>query len=1285
MASDVSGGMMSHLFPALGPALMISMGYIDLGKWVAAVEGGARFGFDLVFLVLLFNCTAILCQYISTCIGTATGKDLAEICSEEYSNTACILLGVQAEMSMIISEMTMILGLGHGLSLLFGMDLFAGILYATVGVVFLPSFLNVLDNRKAEALYICIAGFALLFYVLGVLISQPEVPLMMSGIFPKLSGESAYSLMALLGANVMAHNFYIHSSIVKQNRQATVAMGALFHDHFFAILSIFTGIFLVNYVLMNSAAAVFGSSDVVFSFQDVSMLMDQIFRSPIAPLAFFLVLFFAGQITVLTRNIGGQVISQCFFGVNFSWVYHASIKALSIIPALYCAKSAGAEGIYQLLIFCQVILAMLLPSSVIPLFRVASSRFVMHAFKISWYLEISALIAFLVMFASNIFFVIEMLFGNNSWMINLTGNAEGNVMIPYTVLLITACASIGLTLHLAVTPLKSASDRPETQIWNSLREDQPEIPEDAADNNLDITKYDENQDSSVDAAMEKTLESQSENSMLEFNPDLPDTANDSDHDSHQSAHSSSITMASMSPKHQPEESKSVLQVNFIDTDTADKSSVGCLSDAGTDERIGSKDPCLKEEGRESFIPAANEKEGDTVEPDESFKEFSVSSTAEVPGTFNNVKSKGSDVSNGSGSLTKLSGLGRAARRQLAAILDEFWGNLFDFHGKLTPEAATNRLDVLLGLDLRTVGSTKPEGVGTESAKSFFPESDKGSVFSTNARDYNSPKQMKNHSVDFPFGVQMASSSWSQNMQSLNSQNMQSSNNLIDPSERLYSSLHLPQYSDNKDYQPATIHGYQIASYLRELSATKSPYSGISANLPPTPSSASTIPTLRDQVLYNRAQNELGALGNSGLQTQALSRMSRLQSEAPYYEAPFGEASENAISSAYTKKYHSSPDISAIIALGRSAYLNEAKRGVPIGPRPSSGRMVSEQSQYLNSVSRPGVPLAFDQLSPPKLHRDVFCLNPETKSLWSRQPFEQLFGMAGRGQGINNGAALERKSIPSKETFPYAESGAKLLQSLRFCIMKLLKLEGSEWLFRQNGGSDEEIIDQIAASEKYLHRVDNDDTNQVFSGEHSQLSSDRKFSSSHRGEEAEGLYCQSVTNCGDGCVWRASLVVSFGVWCIRRILELSLVESRPELWGKYTYVLNRLQGIVEPAFLKPRQSLSRCYCLQTSKEDCSSSNTSSQNGISGTMDKSNSKSLTTASMVLEIIRDVEIAVSGRKGRTGTAAGDVAFPKGKENLASVLKRYKRRLLSKPPGFHESSSISRKIPSSSSSSVL
>ncbi|KAJ0966328.1 hypothetical protein J5N97_027466 [Dioscorea zingiberensis] len=1280
MAFNMFEAAVPHLFSSLGPALMLSMGYIDLGKWVAAVEGGARFGFDLIALVFFFNCAAILCQYLAICIGMATGKNLAEICSEEYSKSTCILLGVQAEISMIISELTMVLGVAHGLGLLFGLEMFPCIFLATVCTAPLLLFVALWDNFKVEALYISIAGIAFGFYVIGVLISQPEFPLAMNRVFPSLSGESAYSLMALLGANIMVHNFYIHSSVVqKQRRQPNVAMGTLFHDHFFAILSIFTGIFLVNYVLMNSAAAVFSNIDVVLNFQDVNLLMDQIFRSPIAPVAFFLVLFFSSQITALNWNIGGKVISTYFFGINLSvWVHLVLVKGLAVIPALYYARNGGADEIYQLLIFCQIILAMLLPSSVIPLFRVSSSS-LMGAFKIPWYVEILALSVFLGMLAANTFFIMDILFGNSSWISNLHEGMGSSTLVPHAILFLIACTSVGLTLYLTVTPLKSASEQPDTQsfAWN-IQQNNLELSGVREFDDPDKIKYDVDHESTTleSDALENPIESHTNESTLDTKVNTAEMVVDSDHDFWQSVHNTGLTAVCNSPVHLVEKSKSL-----VDAETEEILgivSVCSFTDSGALQKIEPKEPIVKDVEVSMDVysdnnNSNNNKEEFTSQPEDSSRGILPTPNFESTGLSNTPTERVSDGGNGSGSLSKLSGLGRAARRQFSAILDEFWGHLFDFHGKLTQEASTRKFDVLLGLDLKIVGSSvKADIAGDEFSKGYLLDLDRRSILQTNLKDYSFPRHKMNTSLESPFGAQMGSRPYSHNMQVMGAHTKNSFTNQFESNQR--HTMYSPYVSDSQDHQPATIHGYQIASYLGGGGAGRIPYSSNdSVGLPTTSFATSFIANHCDPVMYSRAQSALSSLGTSGFQDHPTTpRISGLQVERPYYKPSFVETGENVGSSSYEKKYHSSPDISALIASIRHSSLNDgnaqnAQWGGPTGTQPSIRRMAYEQSQYLNSVPRTGVPLAFNELSPPKPHRDVFSshssVNPDAKSLWSRQPFEQLFGMINNDQTIRDAKLDNRASVAPREN-SHTEPETKILQYLRSCFKKLLKLEGSDWLFRQNGGVDEELIDRVAAAEKFLHEAESSVINQANMLDQHML--DRKNGAIHRSEEGELAHLLWIINCGDGCIWRPTLVVSFGVWCIRRILELSVVESRPELWGKYTYVLNRLQGILEPAFSKPRNPFVGCSCLKI--QDTRNCNTPMQNWFMSASGEASKGSITTAPMILEMIKDVEASVSGRKGRTGTAAGDVAFPKGKENLVSVLKRYKRRLSNKPPAGNQ-----------------
>ncbi|CAL5078394.1 unnamed protein product [Urochloa decumbens] len=1239
---DARGGV-PNLFHALGPALLISMGYIDLGKWVAAVEAGSRFGFNLVLLALIFNFTAIVCQYLAACIGTVTGKNLAEICNQEYSKPTCIFLGVQAGLSLLTSELTMIFGIALGFNLLFEYDdLITGICFAVVVPNLLPYVISHLGKKMAGTVNACIAGFALLCYVLGLLVSQPQIPLTVNVMFPKLSGESAYSLMALLGANIMAHNFYIHSSVVQgQKRSSAVGLGALFHDHLFSILVIFTGIFLVNYVLMSSAAAE-STNTLLLTFQDVVELMNQIFVNPLAPIIFLVVLLFSSHIISLTSVIGSQVISQHLFGINIPLSgHHLLLKGFAIVPTLYWAKAAGAEGIYQLLIICQIIQAMLLPSSVIPLFRVASSRLIMGAHRVSLHLEILAFLAFLLMLFSNIIFVAEMLFGDSGWMNNLKGYTGSPVVLPYTVFILVACISVAFSLYLAVTPLKSGSNEAESQEWSVHSQREPlGTPQGREEAKVENGTHEEDQRSDIDPSPSDLLNNHPQ-SVMEY-IDTSDTAVESDHDSQQStAYASTVPETCPSPSLTPEEPKSVVAVNW--PEPLEKISTSTVTEESTVENVDSRSMTERDVSVETDVLTDKDREHlNVLESGKSVVGSTPSCVSDDgPPSITFSREKGSDASNGNGSLSRLSGLGRAARKQLAAILDEFWGHLFDYHGKITQEASTKKFDILLGLDLRTPNSAaRMDKQAIEIPKSpMVRDAMRGPAFLSSSVDLMSPKnEMSNLELTYGLqrGTSMGLSTWSQGMQLPNTQLQSSSNNLLEQSARLNSNYGSPSYSDsNQFYQPATIHGYQLTSYLKQMNANQNPYPSMPLDPQRLPkSSVSAAPTYVDSMTHSRNQN-LASMGAMPSPIVATSRIGSMMTERSYYDPSIVDGSESAGSSAYSKKYHSSPDISAIIAASRTALLNEAKLGGAIGSQSYLSRMASERSQYANSIARPAAPLAFDELSPPKLQSDIFSaqssMSPSARSLWARQPFEQLFG------GM------------AKDDFSYKESEMKLLQSLRFCIMMLLKLEGSGWLFKQSGGCDEDLIDRVAAAERLL--LQGTTENQLLHRDLQQPSSN----------QADIQYMRTLPNCGEDCIWRASLVVSFGVWCIRRVLDMSLVESRPELWGKYTYVLNRLQGILDPAFSKPRSALTVCACLQ---KDIRALNSPLHGGLSamGPIPMPIRGTFTTAAVVLEMIKDVEIAVSGRKGRSGTAAGDVAFPKGKENLASVLKRYKRRLASK-----------------------
>ncbi|KAF5471819.1 hypothetical protein F2P56_008585 [Juglans regia] len=1194
--------------------------------------------------------------------------------------------GVQIELSVIVLDLTMILGLAHGLNLLFGWDLFSCVFLTAINTILFPLFSILLENSKAKFLCLCLSGFILLSVVLGVLISQTEISLSMNWMLTKLCGENAFALMSLLGANIMPHNFFLHSSIVQQSQGSpNISKDAMCHNHFVAILCVFSGIYLVNYVLMISAANVFPGL-VLLTFQDSMSLMEQVFRSPIAPFAYLLVLFFSNQITSLNWGQCGQVVLHDFLKVDIpGWLHCATIRVISVVPALYCVWSSGAEGMYQLLIVTQVMVALLLPSSVIPLFRVAASRPIMGVYKISVFVEFLALITFIGMLVLKIIFMVEMIFGNSDWVANLRWNMGGGLSFPYPVLVVTACASLGLMLWLLATPLKSASAGFDAQLYRGTPEAVPGTSTEREDTDITGTGYHGEapvQKQEPLSARGKDLKSHSD-MPVGFDVDLPEHIMEPDREinlttveeNRSKAILSSSPICGLDGSAATVESVPSVPLSTVSNEVSD---VKFLDNRTVQAK--SMEPLEKTVGIEGELQTEkDDDEGDTWESEESSKGLSGSTQSlisEGPGSFRSLSGKGDEGGSGTGSLSRLAGLGRAARRQLAAVLDEFWGQLYDFHGQATQEAKLKKLDVVLGVDSRSASSSlKVDTTAKEFSGSFLSVGVTGSDNLINSSLYEAPTQQNvQRNSDSSYGVQRGSSSlWSNPVQFLDAYVQNPSHNVLDSGERRYSSMRNVPSTESWDYQPATIHGYQIASYRMAKERNSDHLNN------PMQSAAVSSPSLgvtgyRDSIAFvlgQKLQNGSSSGQPTGYQNPAICRESPFHSERP---------ADIMASSANTKKYHSLPDMSGFSVPQQDLYVTDksAQWDHPIGYGSSVGRTGYELPLHPNPNlgSRTGAPLAFDELSPSKIYRDGFSsqLSPtiETGSLWSRQPFER-FGVADKNLNVGSGGVGSRPSSITQEATSVVNSEAKLLQAFRHCIVKLLKLEGSDWLFGQNDGADEDLIDRVAARERFLYEAETREMNRVVHrGDPQYLSSERKSGSAMRNDEVsfKNFLISSVPHCGEGCIWRPDLIVSFGVWCIHRILDLSLMESRPELWGKYTYVLNRLQGIIDAALVKPRSPMSPCFCLQIPVAFLQKSSPPVSNGMLPPASKPGRGKCTTAGMLLDMVKDVEIAISCRKGRTGTAAGDVAFPKGKENLASVLKRYKRRLSSKPVGVHEAS---------------
>lgn len=878
----------------------------------------------------------------------------------------------------------------------------------------------------------------------------------------------------------------------------------------------------------------------------------QVFRSAPAPLALVMLMFLSNQITDLSWNLGGQVVVNAFFKMDIpGWLHHATIRIIAIIPALCSVWNSGAEGIYQMLIFSQVVVALLLPSSVIPLFRIASSRIIMGVYKTSQFEEFLVLITFVGMLGLKVIFFIELMFGNSDWVTNLRWNTGSSVPVAYVFLVGAASVSFCLMLWLAATPLKSATSRIDSQVveWD-LQTNVPETYAEEEQKDDSASKY------IIDKPKEKALE-QSLGSFLDLsttspNFNLPDTLYDSE-DVFRSTPSEkkSEIINSSSSVYQEE-------VSTAEGDTSsDTTNRGEVSDSELQDARGMKREPVEVVEKTLIVEGELQNlrdDGESWEPEEipkGISETNQSLTSEGPGSFRSLGGKNDDPGSGTGSLSRLAGLGRAARRQLTLILDEFWGQLFDFHGQATTEAKTRKLDVLLGLDIKEDLKSSSPSVKLDSNRKdsagHFPSVAGGAtdpVMSSPSALYGSPKQQAQNILESSYSVQRGSSAlWlPPQMQLLENHLRNPSPNTLDSSERRYSSMRIPASSDVYDQQPATVHGYQLSSYLNRVTQERGSgfLNGQIDSLAPK-STSSVMPHYGDSFarpLGRRTSNGASALTPPGFHNIPISRNSSLQPDRPYYEISSPKPAENVHSSATPKKYYSLPDISGLRIPHQDVSMLD-KSGIWDNPPMAYGQNVGSATyERTHSIasSRSGVPPGINEVSP-KVCRDAFSLNIRSTnpgSLWYRQPFEQ-FGVADKSIAESN----------TQETASQAELEAKLLQSFRYCIMKLLKLEGSDWLFRQNDGADEDLIDRVAAREKFLYEAESVQANRPNNAVYSEA------------DHAKFLVT-SVPHCGEGCVYKVHLIISFGVWCIHRILELSLMESRPELWGKYTYVLNRLQ-------------------------------------------------------------------------------------------------------------------------------
>lgn len=383
-----TGSFWRKLLAFAGPGLMVSVGYMDPGNWATDLAGGAQFRYMLLSVILISNFMAILLQHLSLKLGIVTGRDLAQACRDHYSRPVSFALWVLCEIAIAACDLAEVIGSAIAINLLFGIPLTVGVLITAADVLMILF----LQHRGFRAIEALVAG---LIAIIGVcfgyelIVSQPAIHEILGGLLPStqvvMNPSALYIAIGILGATVMPHNLYLHSSIVQtrafdhsnEGKKSAIKFATI--DSTVALLFAF----FINAAILILAAATFHGTQYssVADIGDAYKLLTPLLGAPMASAMFAIALLASGQNSTLTGTIAGQIVMEGFLDIHLSpWLRRLITRLIAIVPAVIVTWYYGEYGTGQLLIFSQVILSLQLSFAVVPLVMFTSDKIKMGRF-----------------------------------------------------------------------------------------------------------------------------------------------------------------------------------------------------------------------------------------------------------------------------------------------------------------------------------------------------------------------------------------------------------------------------------------------------------------------------------------------------------------------------------------------------------------------------------------------------------------------------------------------------------------------------------------------------------------------------------------------------------------------------------------------------------------------------------------------------------------------------------------------------------------------------------------
>ncbi|MDB4907842.1 MAG: manganese transporter [Gemmatimonadetes bacterium] len=403
-----------------GPGYLVAVGYMDPGNWATDLAGGSQFGYTLLSVILLSNLMAVLLQGLASKLGIVTGRDLAQACRDHYSKPVGIALWFLCEIAIAACDLAEVIGSAIALNLLFHIPLAAGVIITALDVLVLL-FLQNKGFRMLEALVITLIATVGVCFIFELMLSKPPVAELMRGFIPTTQIVSdpsmLYIAIGILGATVMPHNLYLHSSIVQTRRYEETAAGKREAVRFAFIdstIALSMALF-INAAILIIAAATFHTSGHtgVAEIQDAFHLLTPLLGAG-ASAVFALALLASGQNSTITGTLAGQIVMEGFLNIRLRpWLRRLITRLIAIVPAVITAVLYGESGTARLLVFSQVILSLQLSFAVFPLVRFTSDRAKMGEFANAMWLKLLAWTVAIVIAVLNAWLLYQTLHG---WM-----------------------------------------------------------------------------------------------------------------------------------------------------------------------------------------------------------------------------------------------------------------------------------------------------------------------------------------------------------------------------------------------------------------------------------------------------------------------------------------------------------------------------------------------------------------------------------------------------------------------------------------------------------------------------------------------------------------------------------------------------------------------------------------------------------------------------------------------------------------------------------------------------